>query len=200
MSKYSITELESRLSYDRVVAIMNRVQERLQRTVTTLRAAGIPFAVVGGNAVATWVATIDAEAIRQTNDVDILIVRADLPRIKEAMTAAGFHYRETFNICMFTDTPDSSARAGIHLLFAGEMVDPKHITPAPEVSERVIVGDKDVLKLEALIRMKLNANRRKDQVHILDMIEVGLIDETWVSRYPPELGARLQHLFDTPGG
>jgi hypothetical protein len=200
MTKYSMAELESRISFDRVVAIMNRLQERLRKTVTALRTAGIPFAIVGGNAVAAWVATIDVEAIRQTNDVDILVNRADLPHIQAAMTAAGFHYRETFDVCMFTDTPDSSARAGIHLLFSGEKVKQQDITPAPDVSERIILDDKDVLQLEALVRMKLNANRLKDRVHLLDMIDVGLIDKTWVSRFPPELGARLQHLFDTPEG
>ncbi len=196
----SMTELESRLSFDRVVAIMNRVQERLNRAVAALRGAGIPFAVAGGNAVATWVATMDQDAIRQTNDVDILVQREDLPRIIDAMTAAGFHYRETFDICMFTDTPDSSASAGVHLLFAGEMISLKHITPAPDLSERVVVADQDILKLEALIRMKLNANRDKDRTHLRDFIAVGLIDQSWVQRYPTELGARLQHLFDTPGG
>jgi hypothetical protein len=32
------------------------------------------------------------------------------------------------------------------------------------------------------------------------MVEVGLIDASWVQRYPPELAARLQLLLDTPGG
>ena len=172
-----MTELESRLSFDRVVAIMNRVQERLNRTVAALRGAGIPFAIAGGNAVATWVATMDKDAIRQTNDVDILVQRDDLPRIKAAMEAAG-----------------------VHLLFAGEMISLKHITPAPDLSERVVVADQDILKLEALVRMKLNANRDKDRMHLRDFIAVGLLDQSWVQRYPPELGTRLQHLFDTPGG
>ena len=47
------------------------------------------------------------------------------------------------------------------------------------------------------VLMKLMSNRRKDQVHLLDLIAVGLIDATWPARFPPELGARLQHLLDT---
>ena len=55
--------------------------------------------------------------------------------------------------------------------------------------------------LEALVRMKLIANRRKDQVHLLDMIGVGLLDETWPSaRLPPPLGERLRQLLDDPNG
>ncbi len=57
-----------------------------------------------------------------------------------------------------------------------------------------------VLALEAAVRMKLTSYRRKDQVHLLDMLDVGLIDATWPARYPAELAARLQHLIDTPDG
>jgi len=48
--------------------------------------------------------------------------------------------------------------------------------------------------------MKLTSFRRKDQVHLSDMLEVGLIDVTWTKRLPPELAARLQSLIDTPEG
>jgi len=46
--------------------------------------------------------------------------------------------------------------------------------------------------------MKLTSFRRKDQVHVLDMLDVGLIDATWCARFPPELAARLQELVDNP--
>jgi hypothetical protein len=48
--------------------------------------------------------------------------------------------------------------------------------------------------------MKLTANGRKDQVHLLDMLEISLIDATWPARYMPQLAARLQQLIDTPKG
>lgn len=57
-----------------------------------------------------------------------------------------------------------------------------------------------MLSLEALVRMKLTSYRRKDQVHLLDMLGIELIDATWPARYPAELAARLQHLIDTPDG
>ncbi|HEX3869970.1 MAG TPA: hypothetical protein VHV77_06020, partial [Pirellulales bacterium] len=57
-----------------------------------------------------------------------------------------------------------------------------------------------VMTLEALVRMKLIAYRRRDQVHLLDMIHVGLIDVTWPARFPAPLGARLQQLLDDPNG
>jgi hypothetical protein len=42
--------------------------------------------------------------------------------------------------------------------------------------------------------------RRKDQVHLLEMISAGLIDSSWPAKYEPELAERLQHLIDTPEG
>jgi hypothetical protein len=56
------------------------------------------------------------------------------------------------------------------------------------------------LNLEALVRMKLTSFRRKDQVHVLDLIGVGLIDSSWPARFQPELAARLQELLDDPNG
>ncbi|CAN5291191.1 hypothetical protein BH11PLA2_BH11PLA2_10910 [soil metagenome] len=50
--------------------------------------------------------------------------------------------------------------------------------------------------MEALVRMKLDSNR--DRAHIRDLIAVGLLDETWVGKYPPLLAERLRYFFDHP--
>jgi hypothetical protein len=55
-----------------------------------------------------------------------------------------------------------------------------------------------VIALETLVVMKLMSNRRKDQVHVLDMIAVGLIDASLLTKLPPELSVRLKQLLDTP--
>ena len=68
------------------------------------------------------------------------------------------------------------------------------------MSESVDFEAHRTLTLQALVRMKLNANRRKDQVHVLDMIDVELIDESWCERFPPELAVRLKELIDNPNG
>jgi hypothetical protein len=57
-----------------------------------------------------------------------------------------------------------------------------------------------VFALESLIVMKLMSNRRKDQVHVQDMIGVGLVDSSWLSKLPPELAGRLKQIMDTPDG
>jgi hypothetical protein len=48
--------------------------------------------------------------------------------------------------------------------------------------------------------MKLTSFRDKDRMHLRDMIDVGLIDETWLSRLPAEVSPRLKDLLDNPEG
>jgi hypothetical protein len=56
---------------DRMARAVERVRERLNRAASALESAGIPYAVVGGNAVAVCVTTIDEVAVRNTQDVDL---------------------------------------------------------------------------------------------------------------------------------
>ena len=77
---------------------------------------------------------------------------------------------------------------------------PEYILPVPDVAESEPSAGFRVLNLEALVRMKLTSFRRKDQVHIQDLIGVGLIDQSWTQRFLPELAARLQEILDNPEG
>jgi hypothetical protein len=176
------------------------VRERLLRATAALDQAGIGYAVIGGNAVATWVGSVDPAAIRGTRDVDILLRRDDLERVKTALQQAGFFYHETLDVHMFLDGPQGSAREAVHALIAGEKVQADYLLPTPDITESQRGQHFQVVTLEALVRMKLTSFRRKDQVHIQDLIEVGLIDATWPQRFPPELAARLQQLLDDPHG
>lgn len=179
---------------------MEKVSERLLRAATALQAANIPYAVAGGNAVALWVARVDEAAVRNTRDVDILIRRDDLPAAQIALEAAGFVYRRAAGIDVFLDGPDAKARDGVHVVFAGEKVREHEPATNPDVTEVEQAEHFRVLTLEALVRIKLTAFRDKDRMHLRDMIDVRLIDATWVRRLPPALGERLQQLLDDPEG
>jgi hypothetical protein len=176
------------------------VRERMLRATAALDQAGVEYAVIGGNAVATWVGSVDPDAIRGTRDVDILLRREDLDRAKTALQPAGFIYHETLGVHIFLDGPQGSPRSAVHALIAGEKVQPDYLLPTPDVTESQRGAHFRFLTLEALVRMKLTSFRRKDQVHIQDMIDVGLIDSTWPQRFPPEMAARLQELLDDPNG
>ena len=101
---------------------------------------------------------------------------------------------------MFLDGPESKARDAVHVLFAGEKVRPEYLMPAPDVSEVEDVQRHRTLRLDALVRMKLTAFRDKDRMHLRDLIDVDLVDESWCGRLPPELATRLKDLIDNPNG
>jgi hypothetical protein len=185
---------------DRQERAMEKVRQRLLRATAALEAAGIPYAVVGGNAVASWVARVDESLVRNTQDVDVLIRRSDLPAAIAALEPAGFIYRHAASIDMFLDGPGAKARDAVHVVFAGEKVRDEYVAPAPAVEESVATDPYRVLTLEALVRMKLTSFRDKDRTHLRDLIDARLIDATWPARLPPELAPRLQELLDNPNG
>jgi hypothetical protein len=185
---------------ERMIRAVERVRDRMQRAAAALEAAGIPYAVVGGNAVAYWVAKVDEAAVRNTQDVDVLLKRDDLEAAKSAFAGAGFSFRHVKGIDMFLDGPGAKARDAVHILFAGEKVRATDAVPAPEVSESQKAGTFRVISLDSLVVMKLTSFRKKDQVHILDLIDVELLDARWLPRLPAELSARLKELLDNPEG
>ena len=188
------------LSLERLERAVWKVKDRLLRATGALEQARIPYAVVGGNGVAAWVEQVDESAVRATQDVDLVIRRNDLEAVKSALAAAGFVYRHSAGIDMFLDGPAAKDRDAVHIVFAGEKVRAEYSTTVPDLDETTSFTTFRVLNLEALVRMKLTSFRRKDQTHLMDMIEVGLIDAAWPSRYSTELAARLQELLDTPDG
>jgi hypothetical protein len=46
--------------------------------------------------------------------------------------------------------------------------------------------------------MKLRSFRILDRVQLSDMIEVGLVDESWLGKVDAESGLRLRELMDSP--
>lgn len=185
---------------DRMERAVLKVRERLLRSTAALEQAGVPYAVVGGNAVGAWIEQVDESAVRTTQDVDLAIRRVDLPTARAALEAVGFIFRHAKSIDMFLDGADAKARDALHVVFCGEKVRPEYDEAVPDVAESVSVKSFRVLSLEALVRMKLTSYRRKDQVHVLDLISVGLIDAAWPAKFSAPLAARLQHLLDTPDG
>ncbi len=186
--------------WERALMAAEKVKERLRRATKALADAGVPYAVVGGNAVAEWVARVDEDAVRNTRDVDVLLRRAHFAAARTALEAAGFIYHHLLDVEMFLDGPQGRPSSGVHILFAGEKVRPEHVTPSPDVADSESAAEFQVISLEALVRMKLESNHLKDRVHLLDLIGVGLLDQSWPARLPPELASRLQPLLDNPNG
>ncbi|HLW63785.1 MAG TPA: hypothetical protein VKS79_00610 [Gemmataceae bacterium] len=184
--------------WERAMAAAEKVKERLRRACSALTQAKIAYAVIGGNAVAEWVGRMDEAAVRNTRDVDILIRRADLDAVKKALGTAGFVHDNVHDIDLFLDGPTGRPKDAIHIVYAAEKVRPDDVAPTPDVAESEPAAQFQVASLPALVLMKLTSFRLKDKVHLLDMIDVGLIDRNWLLNLPPELSRRLQELLDNP--
>ncbi len=183
---------------DRMVKAVEMVRERLLRATAALEQAGVPYCVIGGNAVAAWVASVDPSATRNTQDVDLLVRRSDLDAVRAALEPVGFRQRQVRGNTMFLDSDQNRVRDAVQLIFADEVVRPDDAIPAPGVEAIERFESFRAVPLEKLVGMKLVAYRLKDKVHLIDMLQLGMIDATWPSRFHPVLATRLQELLDHP--
>jgi hypothetical protein len=185
---------------DRMVRAVEKVRERLDRATGALEAARIPYAVADDWAVAACVCRVDESAVRNTPEVNILIRRSDLEATETAFSQAGFVHSDADGIHVFLDGPNVRARDAVRVKFAGENIHADDIRPAPDVSESEAGPGFRVLALEPLVMMKLSSFGTKDCLNLRDLIDVGLIDETWLHRLPADLSSRLKVLLDNPEG
>ena len=188
------------ISWDRIVNAAERVRKRLEKVVVVLETAGIPYAIAGGNAVASWVSRIDDSLVRATRDVDVLLRRSDFDAARAALEVAGFSHHQSWGVDVFTDGTQTKLSEGVHVVFAHERVKPDHPSASPDVVESVRSQGMNVVELDALVRMKLNAFRDKDRMHLRDLMDAGLVNRTWLDRLPSDLATRLRELLDSPGG
>ncbi len=186
--------------WERIERAVEKVKDRLRRVTSALNEAHIPYAVIGGNAVQLWVAQVDESAVRNTRDVDIVLNREDMDAAKGALAPAGFIFQEVAGVPMFLDGPSGTPRDAVHVVYAGEKVRAEYSETAPTVDNFELIKCIRTLTFPELVRMKLTSHRLKDRVHLQDMISVGLIDETWLDRFSPELRLRLKELLDNPDG
>jgi hypothetical protein len=186
--------------WNRHVMALEDVTERLERICGALQEALVPYALVGGQAVAIWVATKDPAAVRTTKDVDILLRREDLPAARAAASKAGMEYFELMGVGMFLERTDPHPRKAVHLVWAGEKVRPNYEEPAPTIDQRqTLAPGMQVVSLAGLVRMKLTSNRDLDRVHLRDMIDVGLLGRDLLGDLPSKLAARLEALLSEAG-
>lgn len=194
------------VSWTRMEAGIEKVRLRLLRAAAALRAADLPYAIVGGNAVAAWVSRVDEAAVRNTRDVDILVRRADHAKIRAALEGAGFVYRQLSalgragKMDVYLERDSVKVRDALHVIWAEEKITPDSPEAAPDPAGAEETGGFALVPLAALVRMKLSAFRDKDRMHLRDLLEVGLIDQSWLTRLPVPLAERLRLLLEDPFG
>lgn len=192
--------VSANILWERHVMALEEVTQRMNRITCAFDNYKVPYALVGGQAVAVWVASKEPGLVRTTKDVDLLLDRRDLEQAKQAAGTIDMEYHFVNGIGMFLERQNPSPRHGVHLVWAGELIrdgDPVNAPPISE-AERVPPG-MAVISLKALVTMKLLANRDHDRTHLRDMIGAGLITRSIVSDLPSQLTPRLEALLDEMG-
>jgi hypothetical protein len=172
--------------------------ELLDRVKALLEKAGVEYRVVGGLAVYLHVNNAEEDAGRLTRDIDIAVNRSDLGRIAAVAEQFGFRYRHAAGVDMLVDASKPTARRAIHLVFTREKVRPEYVEPVPDfTSGSPVMRGAFLAPVLDLVTMKLTSFRLKDQVHIKDLDEVGLITPEIESQLSPILRERLAHVRAT---
>ncbi len=169
---------------DQLFDLARRIEEAFSR-------AGLDYRVVGGLATYLYVEQSAPDAGRLTKDIDIAVRREDLEKIAKAVEPFGFEYRRVAGVDMLVQSAEPSARRAVHLVFSGEKVRQEYPEATPDLGpDRRIQGVR-VMPLQDLIRMKLTSYRLRDQTHLKDLDEAGLISAEIEGALSPVLRQRL---------
>ncbi|MGI8992379.1 MAG: hypothetical protein ACR2I2_22715 [Bryobacteraceae bacterium] len=173
--------------------------EILHGVAEMFAAEDIPYELVGGMAVAARIEQVDRDQIMLTRDVDIMIRRSDLERVKQASERYGFHFRRAAGLDMLLYGEEKKAINAIHLIFTGETIKPDQAPNPALAPEHVMVHGREVavIPVSDLVRMKLNSYRDKDRVHVRGIDAAGLITPAVERALPEELRARLKIVRET---
>jgi hypothetical protein len=172
----------------------------LERIAVPLEAAQIPYELIGGGAVMVQVQRVEPSAVRNTKDLDIMIQRTDLERIKQVAARQGFTFRHVASVDMLLPPGETKALNAVHLIFSGEKVRQSQIVPNPPIRpEHISVHGVEVavIPVSDLVQMKLSNNRDIDRVHVRDLDSVGLITPAIEKLLPSSLRERLEEIRGT---
>jgi hypothetical protein len=183
------------------IAVNTFFEERLQDLFSLadlveqiFLSAGLEYRIVGGLATYLYVEEAEPDAGRLTKDIDLIVRREDLKAIARAAESFGYEYRRAAGNDMLVRVDQPSGRRAVHLVFAGEKVRPEYPEPAPALGDARRIRGLRVIPLPDLVRTKLTSFRIRDQVHLKDLEEAGLITRDVEGTLPGVLMERLADL------
>ncbi len=164
------------------------------RVEAAFASAGLDYRVVGGLATYLYVEDALPDAGRLTRDIDIAVRRDDVAKIAAAVAPFGLRHRHMAGEDMLLESGEPAARRAVHLIFTGEKVRPEYSETVPEFSGCRVIKGVRLVPLIDLVRMKLTSFRAKDETHLKDMDEAGLITHEIEARLSEVLCARLEQM------
>jgi hypothetical protein len=154
---------------------VNRLFDLADRIEQAFSSAGIEYRIVGGLAAYLYVEEVEPDAGRLTKDIDIAVRRKDLEKIASTVEPFGLTLRHVAGLDMLVQAEQSSARRAVHLVFAGEKVRPEYVEAVPALGTACRLRGVPLIPLADLVRMKLTSFRARDEAHLKDLDEAGLI-------------------------
>ena len=146
-----------------------------KRVEEAFSTAGLEYRVVGGLAAYLYVEEVEPDAGRLTKDIDITVRRDDIEKIAKAVEPYGLQYRDVAGADLLVQAGEPTVRRAVHLLFAGEKVRQDYAEPTPELGPYRSIQGIRLIPVADLIHMKLTSFRAKDEAHLKDLDEAGLI-------------------------
>lgn len=153
--------------------------------------AGLEYRVIGGLATYLYVEASEPDAGRLTRDIDVAVRREDLEKIASAAIQFGLAYRHVAGVDMLVDAAEPRARRAVHLVFTGEKFRPDYPETSPELGGYQVIRGLKLIPVADLVRMKLTSFRLKDEVHLKDLDEAGVITREVEAVLSPVLAKRL---------
>jgi hypothetical protein len=190
--------------FERMLEAQRIIRDRQAAIVSVLNEARFPFALFASNATVVWIESVDPSAVRQYRNIEFLVNREDLRRINNALTPLGLIPEMKADHIQFRSEYNSRDRRNDRAYFASEQLNGIDVNgiavTLPTLDAVETVQGIPIVPLDKLVEFQLRRFKLDDKVDIRDMIDAGLVDESWPAKFPPELAARLQHILDTPDG
>jgi hypothetical protein len=180
-------------------AAAESIRELQARIIRVLRDSSITFALSGSNATFAWIADIDEAAVRQYRNIELIIDRRDGEHVTERLSQLNLLPDKAPFQIYFRERYTQRKRWAHRALFAGEQVAGGQCC-VPSLSNVIWLRNAPIIGLKQLVTFQLSRWYLDDQVDLRDLIEVGLVEATWLTWLPAALASRLKELLDNPDG
>lgn len=141
--------------------------------------AGLDYRIAGGLAAYLYAEEVHPDAGRLTKDIDILVRRGELESIAKAVEPFGLQHRNVGGVDMLVQAGKPSGRRAVHMILEDGLGPCR------------LIGGVRLVPLIELVRKKLTRFRVKDETHIVDLDELGLIAPEMESELSPIQRERL---------
>lgn len=173
------------------------VRDRQTDVAATLSRLAIRFALSGSNATFAWISNVDPSAVRQYRNIEFIVLRDNTDEAIRALSQIGLAAEIRTDYILFRNGKTRHDHWADKALYFGST---DGVIEVPKLDEIELLDGLPVVQKARLVYFQLERWTLDDRVDIRDMIDVGIVDDSWLPRLPAELASRLQVLLNDPDG